>query len=77
MNKQILRLAIPNVISNLAIPLLGIVDTALVGHLDAIYFIGAVAIGSTLFSFIYCHKQINKCIEMMERSSEGIIYYTL
>ncbi len=53
MNKSILRLAIPNIISNLAIPLLGAIDTALVGHLDAVYYIGAVAIGGMIFNFVY------------------------
>jgi len=53
MNRQILRLAIPNIISNLAIPLLGVVDTALVGHLDGIHYIGALAIGGMIFNFVY------------------------
>ncbi len=53
MNKEILRLAIPNIIANLAVPLLSSVDTALVGHLDAVYYIGAVSIGSMIFNFVY------------------------
>lgn len=53
MNKRILNLAIPNIISNLSVPLLGIVDTALVGHLDHIYYLGALAIGSVIFNFIF------------------------
>lgn len=53
MNKQILRLAIPNIISNLSIPLLSMVDTALMGHLDDVYYLGAIAIGGTIFNFIY------------------------
>ena len=52
-NRQILRLAIPNILSNLSVPMLSAVDTALVGRLDGDYFLGAVAVGSTLFSFIY------------------------
>ncbi|MCK5087697.1 MAG: MATE family efflux transporter [Melioribacteraceae bacterium] len=53
MNKRILRLAIPNILSNLSVPLLSSVDTAVVGHLDQVYYIGAIAIGSMIFNFIY------------------------
>lgn len=53
MNKKILRLAIPNIISNLSVPLLSSVDTALMGHLDEVYYLGAVAIGGMIFNFVY------------------------
>lgn len=53
MNKQILRLAIPNIISNLSVPLLGAVDTALLGHLEQVYYLGAIAVGGMLFNFIF------------------------
>ncbi|WP_423128932.1 MATE family efflux transporter [Gaoshiqia sp. Z1-71] len=53
MNKEILRLAIPNIISNVTIPLLGLVDLALMGHLKSEVYIGAVALGTVLFNFIY------------------------
>jgi MATE family, multidrug efflux pump len=53
MNKRILRLAIPNIISNISVPLLGMVDIAIVGHLESAAYIGAIAIGSMIFSFIY------------------------
>ncbi len=53
MNRKILRLAIPNIISNITVPLLGIVDLAVVGHLEGVWFIGAVALGSTVFNFVY------------------------
>ncbi len=53
MNKAILRLAIPNILSNLSVPLLSSVDTAIVGHLEGAYFLGAIAIGSMIFNFIY------------------------
>lgn len=53
MNKQILRLAIPNIISNLSVPLLSSVDTALLGHLDKISYLGALAVGSIIFNFVY------------------------
>lgn len=53
MNKKILTLAIPNVISNLSVPLLGVVDTALVGHLDEVYYLGALAVGGMIFNFLF------------------------
>lgn len=53
MNRKILNLAIPNIISNLSVPLLGVVDTALVGHLEETYYLGAIAVGGMIFNFIY------------------------
>ena len=53
MNKQVLRLAIPNIISNLSVPLLGVVDTALMGRLEAEQYIGAVAVGGIIFTILY------------------------
>ena len=53
MNKRVLRLAIPNIISNISVPLLGAVDTAVVGHLEQVYYLGAIAIGSLIFDFIF------------------------
>lgn len=52
-DKHILRLALPNIVSNITVPLLGMIDMAVVGHLDSDIFIGAIAIGVTLFNFIY------------------------
>ena len=53
MNRQILRLAIPNIVTNITVPLLGIVDLALMGHLDSPVYIGAIALGGTIFNIIY------------------------
>ncbi len=53
MNRQILRLTIPNVISNITVPLLGMVDIAIAGHLESPLYIGAIALGGTIFSMIY------------------------
>ena len=53
MNRKILDLAVPNILSNLSVPLLGIVDTALVGHMQGLHHLGAVAIGGTIFNFLY------------------------
>ena len=52
MNKEILRLAIPNIISNISVPLLSSVDTALMGRLSELH-IGAVGIGAMIFNFVY------------------------
>jgi MATE family multidrug resistance protein len=52
MNKEILRLAIPNILSNLSIPLLSTVDTALMGRLSEVH-IGAVGIAAMIFNFVY------------------------
>jgi len=52
MNREILRLAIPNIISNVSVPLLSSVDTALMGRLSELH-IGAVGIGAMLFNFLY------------------------
>lgn len=52
-NRQILRFAIPNIISNISIPLLGLVDMALMGHMKSAVYIGAIALGSALFNVIY------------------------
>lgn len=53
MNRRILHLAIPSIISNITVPLLGLVDVAIVGHLGAASYIGAIAVGGMLFSMIY------------------------
>lgn len=53
MNREILKLAIPNIISNITIPLLGLVDMILMGHLGSAVYIGAIALGGTIFSVLY------------------------
>ena len=52
-HRLVWRLAIPIILSNLSVPLLGMVDTAVMGHLDAPYYIGAVAVGTLIFTYIY------------------------
>ena len=52
-NKDILRLAIPSILANITIPLVGIVDTAIVGHLSDASAIGGIAIGTMLFDLLY------------------------
>ena len=53
MNKKILRLAIPNIISNISVPLLSMVDLAIAGHMGSLSFIGAVGVAGVIFNFIY------------------------
>lgn len=53
MNKDILKLAIPNIISNITVPLLSMVDMAIVGHLSLDVYIGAIATVSIIFNFMY------------------------
>ena len=47
------RLAWPLILSNLSVPLLGVVDTAVVGHLDAPHYLGAEALGARVMSVLY------------------------
>ena len=53
MNKEILRLAIPSILANITIPLVGLVDTIIVGHLSDAHAIGGIAIGTMLFDLLY------------------------
>lgn len=53
MNRRILRLAIPSIISNITVPLLGLVDVTIVGHLGSASYIGAIAVGGLLFNILY------------------------
>lgn len=53
MDKRILQLAIPAIISNITVPLLGLIDVAIVGHLGSASYIGAIAVGGMLFNIIY------------------------
>ncbi|MDG2375002.1 MAG: MATE family efflux transporter [Woeseiaceae bacterium] len=52
-NREIWRIAAPMILSNVSVPLLGMVDTGVTGHLEDAVYLGAVAIGSTIFSFLY------------------------
>ncbi len=53
MNKEILRLAVPNILTNLSIPLVGLVDLAMMGHMPTTEFIIAIGFGTVIFNFIY------------------------
>ena len=53
MNRRILHLAIPSIVSNITVPLLGLVDVTIVGHFGATAYIGAIAVGGLLFNILY------------------------
>lgn len=54
MNREIFRIAIPNIVSNITVPLMGIFSTAIAGRCgDSAATIGALAIGVSIFNFIY------------------------
>lgn len=59
LNREILRLSIPSILANITVPLVGMVDTAVAGHLppvdgaDAAVFIGAISVGVMLFNLLY------------------------
>lgn len=55
MNREILRIALPNIVSNITVPVMGIASTAIAGHwgTDSAATIGSLAIGVSIFNFIY------------------------
>ncbi len=52
-HRDIWRIAAPLILSNISVPLLGAVDTAVLGHLDDPRFLGGLAVGATIFGFLY------------------------
>ena len=52
-DRQILLLAVPSIVSNITVPLLGMIDVAIVGHMGSPVYIGAVAVGSMIFNLVY------------------------
>ena len=58
LNREILRLSLPSILANVTVPILGMVDTAVAGHLAspdiaAASYIGAISLGSMLFNLLY------------------------
>ncbi len=53
MNSKIPAIAFPSIIANITTPLLGLVDTAIVGHMGAAVYIGAIAVGGLMFNMLY------------------------
>lgn len=52
-DQEILRIALPSIVSNITVPLLGLVDVAITGHLGAAAYIGAIALGGMIFNLVY------------------------
>jgi len=53
LNRRILKLAVPNIITNITIPLLAMVDLGLMGHQGSAKYVGAVALGGMIFSILF------------------------
>lgn len=53
LNRDILRLSLPTIVSNVTIPLLGICDTAISGHLGSELFLSAIAVGSVMLNVVF------------------------
>lgn len=53
MHRSILHIAIPSIISNITVPLLGLIDVAITGHLGSEVYLGAIAVGGMLFNIVY------------------------
>lgn len=52
-HRRILAIALPMIVSNLSVPLVGLVDNAVAGHLSEAAYLGAITIGTTLFNFLF------------------------
>ncbi len=52
-DRKIINIALPSIVSNITVPLLGLIDVAIVGHLGAAEYIGAIAVGGMLFNIAY------------------------
>lgn len=53
LNREILRLSVPAIVSNVTVPLLGLCDTAISGHLGSEVFLGAIAVGSLMIGILF------------------------
>ena len=52
-HRSVLTVAVPIMLSNVSEPLIGVVNTAVIGQLPDPYYIGAIAVGALIFSFIF------------------------
>ena len=52
-HRRVLAIAVPIMLSNVTQPLIGVVDTAVLGQLPEAYYIGGIAVGALVFSFLY------------------------
>ncbi|MDE6321536.1 MAG: MATE family efflux transporter [Muribaculaceae bacterium] len=66
LNRSILALTIPSIVANITTPLLGLVDTAIVGHMGSAVFIAAIALGGSVFNLLYW------CFGFLRAGTSGI-----
>lgn len=52
-HKDILRIAVPSILANITIPLVGLVDMVIAGHISQAWAIGGIAVGTMLFDMLY------------------------
>lgn len=67
LQRRILALALPMILSNLTVPLLGLVDNAVIGHLEHAYFLAAVGVGVMIFNFLYY------CFVFLRMGTTGLV----
>ncbi len=53
MNREIFRIAIPSIVTNITVPLLGMVDLSIAGHIGTASVIGAISVGGLIFNMVY------------------------
>ncbi len=66
LNRRILALTIPSIVANITTPLLGLVDTAIVGHMGSAVFIASIALGGSVFNLLYW------CFGFLRAGTSGI-----
>ena len=52
-DRQIMKIALPSIVSNITVPLLGLIDVTITGHMGGAAYVGAIAVGGMLFNIIY------------------------
>lgn len=60
-HRSVLAVAVPIMLSNVSEPLIGVVNTAVVGRLPDAYYIGAIAVGALIFSFVFWDLDFCAC----------------
>ena len=69
LNHKIWQIAWPAILSNISIPMLGLVDTAILGHLESTRYLGAVAIGASILKLPWSPSR--KTISVREEETLG------
>ena len=70
-NKRILEIAIPSIISNITVPLLGLIDVTIVGHLGAPAYIGAIAVGGLLYFWVSAYGYKRNDLTSLRKTRSG------